>query len=198
MMDAKIEELSRGDIRRMLQWWEAGGRLGENAGERSWSTLVQLALTLFRADLRTSLSAERRSLAGVEIGWYLRNLDDILTYLEARGLAERFEVLVRRVLLSATLDEAEIAVEAGSPFSADRLFRQISAEVTAERVAEARRLGPVWQTLDRPEIVRLLRLRHLLALADAVRPRLSDEADVRKIDEWRPLLELLPSAGRWT
>jgi hypothetical protein len=122
--------------------------------------------------------------------------DDILTYTESRQLADRFPALVRRVQLSRTLDQAGIVVDPESPFGADRLFRQISAQVTEERIAEAKRIGPVWETLDRPMMAHLLRLKHLPSLAALVQPRLTNQRDVEKVDSWRAVWQLLPVAGR--
>ncbi|NIH84002.1 hypothetical protein [Amycolatopsis granulosa] len=156
---------------------------------------MQTVLTEFRAELNRSLSADRRFLADVELDWYLRNVDGIHAYTEAHRLADPFEVLVRRVALSATLGSFGIVLAPESPFGADRLFRLISAEITDERIAEAKRLGPVWRKLDRAAMARLMRLKHLLALAAMVQPRLTNQSDVDRVDSWRSVYELLPVAG---
>lgn len=194
-MNSQIEGFARGGIRQMFELWESGVRLSEDKGENPWSGLVQAIMTRFRTELKRSLSADRRMLDGVEVGWYLQILDEILTYTESRQLADPFRVLVWRVLLSGTLAEFGIVVESGSPFSADPLFRQISTQITEERIAEAKRLGPVWQTLDRPVMAHLLRLKQLLGLAAMVQPRLTNQCDVDKVDSWRPIWKLLPATG---
>lgn len=72
-----MDGIGHGRIRPALDWWESGGRPGADKGVNHWSGLVQTVLAEFRAELNRSLSADRRFLAGVELDWYLRNLDGV-------------------------------------------------------------------------------------------------------------------------
>ena len=126
-------------------WWEAGGRLPAGAGESAWLGVVQALTMPLVSRLRHPEDAEER-LSEAVLGGFLRSAGEVLAFLEEEGLMGRHEVLTRRLGLASALAASGLSLPE-SPLTADRVVRQVIAEVTPDRLAEAKRIAPGWPEL---------------------------------------------------
>lgn len=189
-MSDVLRRLDSTPLRERFEWWLAGGRLADDAGPNTWLGVVQLLTMPLVRELRHPEPAGER-LSAAEFERYLRAVDELLSFLERRQLMDAPEALTRRLTLAAALAVSGISLP-DSPFAADRVVRQVIAVVTPDRLAEAERLSPVWTTLDRAEILRLRRLKHLLRLALDLREHLTDRDTAATVASWQPVFSALP------
>jgi hypothetical protein len=187
----ELADLSRLPSQEAFDWWEGGGRLAEGAGPNAWLGVVQLLTGPLVVKLADPVG-ER--LSAVECQRRLRVVDEVFSYVVKRALMSPHEALTRRLSIAAVLARSGIPLP-DSSFAADRMVREVIALVTPERLAEASLLGPMWTALERPEILRLLQLKHLIRLALDLREHLGDDEAAAAVDSWLPVYEVLPRAG---
>jgi hypothetical protein len=189
-MAVGVEDLDALPLRERFGWWQAGGRLPAGAGESEWLGVVQaLTMPLVRELRHPGDSAD--PLTAAESDRFLQAADEMLSFLGERQLMSRHEVLTRRLNLASALAESGIPLP-NSPVAADRVVRQVIAEVTPDRLAEAGRLGPVWKTLGNAEILRLRHLKQLIRLALDLREHLDDGGSAATVSSWQPVYSVLP------
>jgi hypothetical protein len=189
-MATDVRDLDLLSLRERFAWWEAGGRLPVDAGEGPWLGVVQsLTMPLVRELRYREAPTEQLSVA--EFERFLQVTDEVFSFLEERQLMSRHEVLTRRLILASALSGSGISLP-DSPFTADRAVRQVIAVVTSARLAEASRLGPVWTTLEKAEILRLRHLKQLIRLAFDLREDLGDKEAAATVSSWLPAYSVLP------
>lgn len=189
-MSAELRRLDAVPLRDRFEWWLAGGRLPDDAGPNAWLGVVQVLTMPLVRELRYPAEAGER-LSPAEVDRFLRAVDELFVFLEQRRLMDAHEVLTRRLLLAAALGVSGVSLP-DSPFAADRVVAPVVAEVTPERLAEAERLGPVWTTLERAEILRLRHLKQLIRLTLDLREHLTDPALAATVASWQPVFSALP------